>query len=389
MKKVLCLITTLVIMICAVSTASFTLAHADLMEDECDSIFFQTLNEIVADEGIVTNENTITKEVVYDLNLDPLGYIYYIDLEQTDGFAMAVNTDGIYQITEIYLDAEDPFSDYEGQKVYINTMFYAVWDGENFIETSKGIIIDPTDEIFAENVLYAYDYTFYYSNETIYYTNRVKNEYGICKRHPSYLPIGLTNGCVPTAGANIIGFFTRFYPELIPGFEPGMAFGDDYFYYTSASEITPVLATLAEYMGTNVGKEGTNIDGFKNGMKRYCSEKGRTFYYTSCMTSGKFDFEFAKTCFEVGQPAVMFVNSFTIATLTNYDNYERAEYISATAPHAMAGFGYSEITYTLNTGKTRKDNYIMVATGLTGFDSGYFNVNNIDNIDNFYTVNII
>ncbi len=389
MKKVFGLIVAVVVMICAVSTFGFSTANADALEDECDRIFFQTLNEIVADEGIVTTDNTVTKEVVYDLHLDPLGYIYYIYLEESDGFAIVVNTDGIYQINEIYLDAEDPYEGYEGQKIYINIMFYAVFDGENFYETSKGIKIDPEDEIFSENVLYASDeYGLTQGYEKIYYTNRVENKKALSKNHPAYTPLNLRNGCVPTAGANVIGFYTRFYPELVPGFEPGYYMGSYFIYDEVANEIIPVLATLADYMETNVGDPGTTVSGFKKGMTKFCNEKGRSISYNSCISWGKFSFDKAKEYFDNGQPSVMFVNTFTVAKLYNDTESEELSTISANAPHAMAGFGYDEITYTLIDGTTRKDNYIMVATGLFSFTKGYFNVNNVANVDDYYSINI-
>ena len=396
MKKVLSLIVTLVVMMCAVSTASITFAHADAMEDECDRIFFETLNEIVEKEGIVTTRNTVTKELVYDLKLNPLGYIYYIDLEESDGFALAVNTDGIYTITEIYLDAEDPYAGYDGQKIYISLMFYAVWDGENFIETSKGLVIDPEDEIFGdENVFYGgddYDYGLTTKYEIVYYTNRIKNDYNLALNHPAYLPVGLTNGCVPTAGANIIGYYTRFYPELIPGFEPGAVFADlYYFYYEFPNGIDPVLQTLNDYMGTNVGRLGTSIDGFKKGMTKYCNEKGRSISYNSCMKSGKFNYDLAKQKLESGEPSVVFVNSFSVVTATHNNSEEKFEEwycLLASVPHAMAGFGYSEVTYTLSDGSTRRENYISVATGLPQYSTGYFNVNDISVIDDYYSIDI-
>lgn len=107
------------------------------------------------------------------------------------------------------------------------------------------------------------------------------------------------------------------------------------------------------------------------------------------MKSGKFNYELAKQKFEAGEPSVMFVKSFTVASsMFYYEDCESIEYISATANHAMAGFGYSEITYTFSDGSTRRDNYIMVATGLPQYSSGFFNVNNINNIDDYYSIKI-
>lgn len=268
-------------------------------------------------------------------------------------------------------------------------MFYAVFDGEDFYETSKGIKIDPEDEIFSENVLYASDdYSMTQGYEKVVYTNRVENEYKLALRYPAYTPLNLRNGCVPAAAANVIGFYTRFYPELVPGFEPGFYMGSHYVYDEFADEIDPVLVTLADYMETNVNNPGTTVSGFKKGMTKFCNEKGRSISYNSCMSWGKFKFDKAKDYFDNGQPSVVFVNSFSIVSLFNATDSEELLSISANAPHAMAGFGYDEITYTLTDGTIRQDNYIIVATGLFSRTTGYFNINNIDNIDDYYSINI-
>ncbi len=389
MKKILSFIFVFTVLVSVSFCPSFVLVHAEAdFEEECDTVFFQTLNEIITDEGITTVNNTIKKEIIYDMHLDPLGYIYYINFEGKKGYAFVINTTGEFEITELYFDAEDPYAKYSGDKVYVNLMLYAVWNGENFIETSKGIVLDSSDNVLNENAFYASDYVFTQSSETVYYTNRVKNEYGIAKRYPGYLPIDITNGCVAAAGGNIIGFYTRFFPELMPGFTPGTAMGDFYFYKELPQESVALIQTLYDYMETNIYGDGTNINNFKNGMIRFCNEKNRNISFYSCMQGGRLNFDKAKQNFALGQPSVLFVDTFTVCTLLDGKTNEKIDYLIAKACHAMAGFGYSEITYTLSNGSTRNDKYIMVATGLPLKHKAYFNINYNTNIDEYYSIDI-
>lgn len=381
----------LLAVIAVVSLASTFVSYAETnIEEECDVVFFETLNEMVANEGIVTQNNTVRKEPVYDIDLNQLGYIYYMYFEETSGYAFVINTSGKFEVAELYFDAEDPYAGYDGDKVYVNLMLYAVWDGENLIETQYGLILDRADETLEQNALYADDYDMSLGDETVYYTNRIENEYALSKRYPEYIPMEITNGCTPAAGGNIIGYYTRFFPELMPGFTPGITVPntDLYFYDTMPKESIELIKTLYNYMGTNTEGAGTSIDGFKSGMKKFCNEKNRNISFTSCMKGSSFDFEKAKQKFQSGQPSVVFVGSFMVCVLMDDDLNEAICYLKANANHAMAGFGYSEITYTLQDGSTREDKYIMVATGLLNQPGGYFNINYNAKIDEYYSIEI-
>ncbi|MCL2798153.1 MAG: hypothetical protein FWD58_08900, partial [Firmicutes bacterium] len=58
------------------------------------------------------------------------------------------------------------------------------------------------------------------------------------------------------------------------------------------------------------------------------------------------------------------------------------------ACHAMAGFGYNEVTYTLTNGTTRTDTYIQVATGLGSKTKGYYNIYYNTQIDECFAITI-
>ena len=389
MKKLFSILTVLVFVLSIGVFGNTPQSASALSAEECDAVFFETLEETLLYEGKVTMQNSVEKEMIYDINLDPLGYIYTITFESSEGYALVVNTIGIFEVAEIYLDSPSPYGDYFGQKVYISFLTYFIWEDGGFIDATSGLPVDEDIiEELSEKAFCAGNGPLYLDEEYLCYTNKVQNEYGLAKRHPAYLPVGLSNSCTPTAGANIIGYYTRFYSQLIPGFTPGSTMASYYLYKENPSDIDPVVATLYNYMGTNVGAPGTTINGFKNGMITYCGQKNLSISFDSCMQNGSFNYAKAKQNFQNGLPAVLFVDTFSVATFSLGTNEEVIKYLMGTVCHAMAGFGYNEITYTLTNGQTRTDKYIAVATGLITKSKGYFNINYNTQIDEFYSITI-
>ncbi len=388
MKKLaICIL--MAIMLCAVVLGSGIIAQASTIEEECDTVFFEVLNCALQDKGVATSTNTVTKTPLYDIDLNQLGYLYDITLEDSHGYAIVVNVSGIFDVVELYLDATNPYENHQGQAVYVSAFTYLVYINSQFVEATTGIVLD--DQAVASlraNALYSTDYVFSQTEEVVYYTNRVENDFLLAARCPSYIPVDTENGCTPTAGANILGYYTRYYPELIPGFTPGTALGSVYMYKSMAQEIVPLIQSLLVYMGTNTQGAGTSIAGFRDGLTDYCNEKGRNISFTSCMQSGQLNFTLAKQYINNGKPIALFVDTFTVASTADEQTYENIHYFVANACHAMVGFGYNEITYTLSNGQTRIDKYFDVATGLSMSDSGYFNINYYTQIDEAYAVNI-
>lgn len=389
MKKLFSVLCAMVIIVIA-SIGGMTIANAGTYEEESDLAFLKAFEQLLSDEGIVVDSVKIDKDPVYDLSLNQLGYVYTINLPDNQGFALSVNTDGIFEVTEIYLDALNPYSGYTGQKIYISLLFYLVYQDGEYIETSTGYILDDEAlDTMRPKAFSASDNTIWDETEVIWYTRRVSETFGLALNHPTNTTGGLSNACAPSAGANIIHYYTRFYPELIPGFTPGAPLLDRYVYTSESDAVIPTIHTLYNYMQTNVTAPGTTIAEFRMGMTRFCNEKGRNISYNSCMQGGSFYFNLAKQRLQEMLPLVLFVDTFTVASLTNVQgSYEGISYVFVNACHAMPGFGYQEISYTLTNGQNRTDKYIAVATGLGTRVKGYFNTSYYTQIDEAYAINI-
>ena len=73
----------------------------------------------------------------------------------------------------------------------------------------------------------------------------------------------------------------------------------------------------------------------------------------------------------------MFVSSLEIVDIQDGNNSSTHSTLYGNIMHAMAAFGYKEITYTLPTGREEKYEFLHVATGICKMPTAYLNINNM------------
>ena len=222
----------------------------------------------------------------------------------------------------------------------------------------------------------------------ITYTNRSKYDQALALRTPSYVISGAT--CVPIAGANILGFYDRYYTELIPNFDPGIVYGGTHYMYKSAdSNVTAATMQLAADMGLkNPATEGATIDDFKTGFVKYCNRKSLNVSFESTMQNKSFSYASAKAQLDAGKPVIIFCSGFNLALISQLDNSDSIVLRTCVDTHAMTVFGYTEITYTLSNGSTRLDTYLYVASGVLSQPSAYVYMGSDITIDDAYAITI-
>lgn len=388
MKKVLCLICMLMAL---ASFNSGIIVKAEVFEAECDTVFRKAMEEIVAEAAINIGTFKVKREPVYDISLTQLGFIYLMQYDDKEGFALVIHTKGSFDVTEFYLEANNPYEEYCGKNVYVGILLYLVFIDDCFVEVETGNVIATQD---IEN-LYEKAFSSTMSNimtgyETVYYIDKNVNKYELTKRHPAYYPTGenISNACTPAAGANILGYWTRYYPELVPGFIPGSIQLGQYLYKEWAEEADKLVENLYYAMGTNTVAPGTTVTAFISGMTSFVNNTGRQIDYASCNVGGAFNYSFAKQKLKEGMPLVLFIDGFRIDEFYDMTNQMSLSYMIAESAHAMAGFGFNETTYTLSNGTRRVDSYIQVATGLVSKPKGYYNINYNTTIDECYAITI-
>ena len=126
---------------------------------------------------------------------------------------------------------------------------------------------------FNESVIYYSDNNYSNNGESTFETEIINYSWQqttasvmINNSFPDYYNTNnsLLNCCANVAGANIIGFYDRFYENLIPDYIPGISRGDNYSYYNMEFNLAKkqdVIIELYVRMGTNNPEAGTSQSG--------------------------------------------------------------------------------------------------------------------------------
>lgn len=357
--------------------------------DEANMVFEKNLKEMLVEQGFVEYELSANKHIIYDIDLKDLGYVYDFDVYSQKGFAIVIKTEIGFEMTEIYFDSKNPYADLEENHlpIYFNNMTYAYYENDKYYWAYSNNQIKQEDIEELRKISYCGYDDLEISNEKITFSNRTENSNNIVSIYPICYDIeGLNNACVPIAASSLIVFYDRYKSNLISDYTPGMAMGTNYIYKAHNDVIENVIRQLYNDMGTNSSSSGTTVPQFKNGMNKYCTRAGYNFSYTSCMSSNIFNFDMAKQKIDEGIPIILFVNKFSVASLTSQQNSDSIEYVSGNLLHSMGGFGYKEITYKLTNGSTRTDKYIAVCGGVNACKKGYYNINRNTTVNDAYAV---
>ncbi len=364
-----------------------TYASADTVEEECDLVFRQALEEVIQAEGVTSPTIEVRKHPLYDIDLQLMGFAYCMAYDGQEGYAVVVNTDGVFRVSEFYMSAQVPFTDRAGQWIYVQPFSYLVWENEQYIEPETEKIVDSESVYALGDKAFRAGSTVTMGSNTIYYTNRTVDTFSLAKRCPAYLATGLKSACAPTAGANIVGYWTRLFPELIPGFTPGSTLLDYYIYKESAPEVQPVIQELYTLMGTD--DKGTTISEFKSGMQSYVTARSREVHFFSTFLFDSFNYNDAKRILKSGIPLVLFVDGCEVISYNSIkDDHEYYQYMNVQGCHTMTGFGYQDVTYEFANGTTRTDSFIQVTTGLVEMLKGYYNLYYSTQLDDCFGVHI-
>lgn len=374
MKKELVATLTAILMIATANAGGAVSAKAcDI--SECQNLFTSTLNQLMADNNIEDANVSYITEKVYDMEFNELGCLYDFTVNEASGFAIMIYFEGQFEVSEIYLEAENPYEDCGGIKLYPATALYLYYENGNYYDAETDLpysdeaIVTISDMAFCGG-----DTEIVSASERIYYTYHNVVESWLCASHPNYTSVvGINNICVPIAAGNIIGYWDRFKPNLIANYEPGELWNGMYFYDSAGDEVDDAIRQLASDM--NAGN-GTTVSECKSGMTTYCNRAGYSISYSSLMSWGAFSYTKAKNKFAAGEPIMIFSQGFTIYSFmpneeNNYDSYTG---ITCAGNHAMAGFGYMDVTYTFSDGSTSTSNFIRVASGQGALREGYYNI---------------
>lgn len=267
-----------------------------------------------------------------------------------------------------------------------------------FIALYNGAVINPAFAAVAKEIYYADDGYFGSSESTLqtetfaYSTSKIVESNLVNNTFPAYYNLNnaLSNACANVAGANIIGYYDRYYENLIPDYVPGIARGKSYSYYameTNSAKKQEVINELYIRMDTNLYQAGTSQSDYKNGLTSYINSKGRSVTFSSIMTNSHLDISKLNQAINNGDPVTLYLSGYNISKLIDENGNVTIAKSIYTGNHMVVVYGYKTIEYynssnLLIVAKT----YLYIATGIN--DTGYYILDNNGTINDAEAVNI-
>lgn len=387
MKKFLTCAALTIALLCG--GASVVASAETVSGTECDEVFAATVGELI---DSAENSVEAVRKTLYDIEVNPLGFVYEFTADDRDGYAVFLWEDEKFIPQEIIPEGASPYAETEGKCVYVCSYTYLEYANGEYVDLNTGITLSAQAiSLMAENAVYGNSgiMPLAVTQINIAFKSRDKHEYLMSLQPPTYNSSPYLSACACVAGANIIGFYDRYYENLIPDFEPGSLFmGVAYLYGIQTEEVTEVIKQLYVDMGTT--SNGTTETQFINGMTKYCTRAGYSFGYTSLMSGGKLNYsEAIKYIEQYNQPVALFLSGYNVAGISEGDSQDGYGYFYDNTNHMMVGFGYRYVTYTYNNGTTETFNFIYVSSGNSSAPCGYYNSNfNNTTINNALAINI-
>lgn len=205
------------------------------------------------------------------------------------------------------------------------------------------------DEIFYSDNSYSDNGEFTIVTETLSYATKESSPiYRINSTFPNYYNKMLNNACANVAGANLIGYYDRYYENLIPNCVTGLKRGNNYNYFsmsTISTQISDLIHELYVRMGTNAPNLGTTQEGYKNGITSYVQSKNYNVEFASVMNSDNLNFNKVQQAINNGDPISLYLSGYNIVAINdNGINVELKKYLY-TGNHIMIVYGYQILNY--------------------------------------------
>lgn len=248
---------------------------------------------------------------------------------------------------------------------------------------------DTAEDIHYYDTLYGVDDELMTLEMTSVYINYItkthSNYHSLAISCPSYTYSPAVGGCAAVAAGNVIGYYDRFDENLIPDHKAGNPLANTFVYSYEDEAACRAIDKLYEYIIGN-GYGATEND-FKNGITRYCTEKGKSITFSSCMKDGYFSYSSAKQYLNQNLPLVLFLEGYNVGYLHSDEGTDAISYYTSTANHIMIAFGYDSYIYTTTSG-TVEYYYLSVASGVPGNSSGLYDFYMDTKINDALAVNI-
>ncbi len=208
------------------------------------------------------------------------------------------------------------------------------------------------------------------STETIEYESRADDLYETINGVPQYTALA-SNSCGATAGAAIVGFYDKYYEDLIPNYTS---------YYPATGKyrisdkvyIPALMNELYTLMQTT--STGVSESNCLSGLRQYIQNHSHSISYSSVKSSSKINETAYQDSMNANKPVIIFAKNVEIVTyISKGTSSDTLSKMDINNNHVFVGFGYYRVKYYENGKVFRTDTYMKVATGL-GMDTAFIRV---------------
>lgn len=253
-----------------------------------------------------------------------------------------------------------------------------------------GAMAPASAETAAQNDEVRYvDATVYstYSSETIYYTRRDINYDFTDGGAPLYIAEGVdTNSCGAVAGTEIVAFYDKYYPNLIPGWESYNPNTGKY--RPQISEyVTPVMQNLYDLMRINVEGHGVSESEFRIGLNQYFNIQGYLLSYQNVKSGSGLNFDACVAAINSNKVIVLFTTVGELFNFGEFDGYDQIGSFTVSSNHIMIAYGYQETKYYNESGWFRTERFLIVSTGWNAIPISFYKINPT-NLESAYALSV-
>lgn len=220
-------------------------------------------------------------------------------------------------------------------------------------------------ETFSSNVSLLSDI----SSEDVSYTRREETYIETTNAVPLYTASGdLQSACGPVAGSIVVGFYDKYYENLINNYTSYYPANGRY-KNANGTAVKQVMNELYTLMRTNIDGTGVSEVDCVNGLKSYIQGKNRYVNAKSIKQNSSFNLTNYKNSIDNNRPVLLFGGVADYYIVMMGDNEDRITQGTIEGNHVYVGFGYYIINYYNGNSISRTDTYLRVASGLMGYSS--------------------
>lgn len=222
--------------------------------------------------------------------------------------------------------------------------------------------------------------------ETVDFTRREVEQIETVNGAPMYVPInGLDNSCGAVAGTIIVGFYDKYYENLIPNYKTYISTGR--YKGNDGTYIPQVMADMYTLMRTNIDDVGVSQNDCVNGLKQYVLNKGYSITLTNIKNSDKVNEAMLSSAINNNNPSLLFCAKTDIYNFSLSTNSETIYCTNlTTGGHIVVASGLYTIKYYNGNNLFRIDKYIKIATGLTTQTNTFLKLDSNDWCNGAYAV---